>query len=722
MTFKVYGEIEIDGKAARVEIKGVDDALEKAARGADKFSFSGKGAAAGMGQLKGETTLAAGSVANLGAQFNDIGVMLAAGQNPLQLAIQQGTQITQVFGNAGAASRVAMLKSALASVVSPINLVTIGVIAGGAALAQWGLGMINAGEKTQTFEETLDALEQALIDYRQAADLAMLSTAEMEEKFGTASAGLRTSLQLLEDIARSEAQQAIDATAQSLASLFEMRGDGDQRMAMAEFFDLNIGFAGLSQASRDARDEARQLTAEFRNQQVELSQASGDLEAQIDIMTRMLSTAQELALAKDGISAAEEQIIKQIAETLSKMEQQRAKVDEVDASMRGVLHAVLDIGSGLGAAVGSLSAMVNESASLGDNLWRAASAAWDMAKARVANQTALDNDTDGLAAQYALYGEGRTAANDLIRNSDPLFGGELGNVLPPSRPSRGGTRSRGGASSVNAEREAVDDLIRSLQQQLDIVRETDPVQKEMIRNRETLKAATDAEKQSVEQLIASRIAEEAAIERATENAEAFKDISWQALEGVLFRSESASDAVANLADMLAQAAAQAAFLGTGPLANLFGTADSGGLLGLAGSFLFPGASVGPGKAGGGMIYGMGGPRDDLVWTPTSAGEFVVNAQATSQNRALLEYINGGGLMGQGFAAGGMPIPVPMPNSQGGGGAQSGRVVISLAPSPLFDARVVEASQGVFVEGMEQYRAQGLPQDVERISLDPGRRG
>ena len=33
-----------------------------------------------------------------------VGVMMAAGQSPMQLAIQQGTQITQVFGNRGAAA------------------------------------------------------------------------------------------------------------------------------------------------------------------------------------------------------------------------------------------------------------------------------------------------------------------------------------------------------------------------------------------------------------------------------------------------------------------------------------------------------------------------------------------------------------------------------------------------------------------------------------------
>lgn len=783
MTFKVYGEIEIDGKAARVEIKGVDDALEKAARGADKFSFSGRGAAAGMGQLKGETTLAAGSVATLGAQFNDIGVMLAAGQNPLQLAIQQGTQITQVFGNAGAAARVGMLKSALASVVSPINLVTIGVIAGGAALAQWGLGMINAGEETQTFEDTLDDLEQALTNYKQAADVAMLSTAELEARFGTANEGLQTSLQLLADIARSEAQQAIDATAQSLASLFEMRGDGDQRMQMAEFFDLNIGFAGLSKASREARDNARELTSEFLNQQIALQQSSGDLDAQIAILTQMVGTAQALAEAKDGVSAAEEQIIKQLAEALSKMEQQRGQIVASERDVTSLSEAYQQYASSrlvsqrltesaarsllaeltsqaemnrLIARYGEDSAQVTAarlaeerkafretelSKDMSEELRDALLAAWDAANG-IANVDVAGNITfaaDEAGRLAAALDYARSSGRYSGRGGDPRqFDSEnrfSGQFIPtpeveaqadallrswrPKPAGRGGGRSA--ASEAERERQAVDDLIRSLQEQLDLVRETDPVQKEMIRNRETLKAATDAEKQSVEQLIASRIAEEAAIERATEQADFFKDITYDALEGLILRGEKGADVIANLADALAQAALQSALLGTGPLAGLFGTADGGGLLGIIRTALFPGSA--PGQADGGIQYGVGGPRDDLLPRWISPGEFIVNAQATAQNRALLEYINGGGLVGgQGFAAGGMPIPVPMPNTQGGGAGSQGRVVISLAPSPLFEAQVIEASQGVFVEGMAQYRAQGLPQDVERISLDPGRRG
>lgn len=666
MTFKVYGEIEIDGKAARVEIKGVDEALEKAARGADKFSFSGKGAATSANQLKGETTLAAGSVANLGAQFNDIGVMLAAGQNPLQLAIQQGTQITQVFGNAGAASRVAMLKQALASVISPANLLTIGIIAGGAALAQWGMNALSAGENTDELGEKIEAVRDKI-------------------------SGLRDEVRGLELGLSEEELVLVDAIAASRERVASLREEANAADVEAVLF-VN-----------------KRLDAERENLTT--------LEKQLDELRRLEAQRAALVTGTREMADAERTVGENVGRTVQEVEEAEAMTRLLkDGIKASVIEAMMLAGVDITSPISSAAA---EAAVLASNLGIAYGEAVKLQQQRAA----LEYERS--SGRYSGRG-----GDPRQFDSENRFGGAF--IPTPEvvsktnellrAPRSGGGRRGGGrsaASEAERERQAVDDLIRSLQEQLDLVRETDPVQKEMIRNRETLRAATDAEKQSVEQLIASRIAEEAAIERATDNAEAFKEIAWEGLDGILFRSDSAADAVSNLADMLAKAAAQSLFLGTGPLAGLFGTKDSGGLLGMLGTALFPGAP----KADGGMIYGPGGPRDDVVLTPTSAGEFVVNARATAQNRALLEYINGGGLVGnQGFATGGMPVPVPMPSTQGGGVGSQGRVVISLAPSPLFEARVVEASQGIFSEGMEQYRAQGLPQDVERISLDPGRRG
>lgn len=79
--------------------------------------------------------------ANLAAQFQDVAVTAAAGQNPLQIALQQGTQMAMVFSamaNEGArgASTLSLLASAFATVLSPTALVVIAITALSAGLIE----------------------------------------------------------------------------------------------------------------------------------------------------------------------------------------------------------------------------------------------------------------------------------------------------------------------------------------------------------------------------------------------------------------------------------------------------------------------------------------------------------------------------------------------------------------------------------------------------------
>ena len=53
-----------------------------------------------------------GATGNLAAQMNDIGVQLAGGQSPFLIALQQGSQINQVLGGAGAKGAVSALAGA----------------------------------------------------------------------------------------------------------------------------------------------------------------------------------------------------------------------------------------------------------------------------------------------------------------------------------------------------------------------------------------------------------------------------------------------------------------------------------------------------------------------------------------------------------------------------------------------------------------------------------
>lgn len=124
--------------------------------------------------------IAAGQVGNLSAQFFDIGVMMQAGQNPLQLAIQQGSQISQVIGPMGAAKAVRALGAAFMTLLSPVNLITIGSIAAGAALMSW---LTSSKEEAEGLDDVLERISGRVDDYK---DLAARTTDDLIERYGSA--------------------------------------------------------------------------------------------------------------------------------------------------------------------------------------------------------------------------------------------------------------------------------------------------------------------------------------------------------------------------------------------------------------------------------------------------------------------------------------------------------------------------------------------------------
>jgi len=102
------------------------------------------------------------NVGNLAAQFNDIGVQLAGGQSPLLIAAQQGTQITQALGPIGAGAAVKQLGAAFFSLLSPLNLLTIGAIAVGGTVVQALFSMGREADKTASSLTSLAAPTESL--------------------------------------------------------------------------------------------------------------------------------------------------------------------------------------------------------------------------------------------------------------------------------------------------------------------------------------------------------------------------------------------------------------------------------------------------------------------------------------------------------------------------------------------------------------------------------
>ncbi len=115
---------------------------------------------------------AAGHVGNLAAQFQDIGVSAAMSMSPMQIALQQGTQISAVLGPMGAAGAVKALGQAFLTVISPVSLVTIAIV----GLAAAGLQMVDWGKLAASALTGLASVLQTIAPYAvgAAAALALL--------------------------------------------------------------------------------------------------------------------------------------------------------------------------------------------------------------------------------------------------------------------------------------------------------------------------------------------------------------------------------------------------------------------------------------------------------------------------------------------------------------------------------------------------------------------
>lgn len=113
------------------------------------------------------------NTANIAAQFQDIGVTAAMGMNPLQIALQQGTQLSAVLGPMGAAGAVRSLGAALASVVNPVSLITLGLTAAAAVAIQWAMSTLSEASKVEKSLEAHKKLIDEIADtYPKAAEAA----------------------------------------------------------------------------------------------------------------------------------------------------------------------------------------------------------------------------------------------------------------------------------------------------------------------------------------------------------------------------------------------------------------------------------------------------------------------------------------------------------------------------------------------------------------------
>ena len=196
--------------------------------------------------------------------------------------------------------------------------------------------------------------------------------------------------------------------------------------------------------------------------------------------------------------------------------------------------------------------------------------------------------------------------------------------------------------------------------------------------------------------------------RAEQAAADFYDTFKSGMMGAISGATSLTDALKNLLSKLSELLLNSAFDALfKPTSGGVGGGSFGGVFDWIGGLLRK--DGGPVHAAtGGLIRGPGGPRTDSIPAMLSDGEYVINAKATKQNRALLERINKGqslALAGGGFAS--LKAPT-MPNLRGASYTSSGG---SFTFAPIIDARGADVAA---VARLEQVVAQQQAQFSGRV--------
>jgi hypothetical protein len=698
-------------------------------------------------KLKTSTKGAGGSVANLAAQFNDVGMMIAAGQSPMQMAIQQGTQITQVIGPMGAAGAAKALGTAFMSLLNPVNFATYAVLAGGAALIQWAMGAGETGGKAKTVADQVDDLEAAVTKYATSAKNAAKPTSELAKQYGGLAASARESFKAIAEADRQAAEASLKNTKNALAASF---GSLDAGVVARFASPATVAITNIQQALGSTKVEARavfealsrlsdaqgpeQIAKAAKEARDALLAAGGAADGELaNGLLAAWSEALNLQAAAAGIGdaaaaavakttaeyqaqAAMQALISQYGEASLQVATAKAQADrDAVLASEDYVNATDEAKTALMAAYDAANSIA--SVDIAGNVTLAANAAGVLA----ANLATAMSKLEGIRREQARnsevvfdprdprYDKGKA---DLARIAlEPHRNETAASMVKPVKATGGGGGRGAGADAAKKEAQAVSDLIKKLEDEQAILRETDPVKQEMLKHRKELASASQTERQRIEELIRAEVQ----LKSVREATDFMASTSLDALKGIVAGGDEASNAMKRLADSILDAALQAVWLGEGPLAGVFGISGS-----IFGAIFGGKAGAGiPAKAEGGLLFGEGSGRADKLPLWGSAGEFMVNARATARHRPLLERINNGQPI-PGFAAGGA---LGGQRFTEGGGASAPKLEQHIhLYSATGNTEIQEmVAQGVQT-GLDLHDREVLPMRVKGILQDPRRSG
>lgn len=597
-----------------------------------------------MGAVGSGSVLAGNGMRGLTQQLSQVGQQtMATGQFVQALAIQL-PDIGLAFGTVGTAVGL------LAGIALPM------------VVAAFGEGEA----KAKDLDGAMQDLSGSISEYQKYSELAMTSTAELSMKFGDFAGQVKGFAEYMQGVTLGKSLDDLKATidplkggladvvrqykeldqAQAAIKSATLVGDPEQILRAKEIFDIIHSGAEESAASLGLTiDQALRLSNALDSMagaesMSDIRDRAGEA---LSVLQAMVPNGAQLPGPLRDAAGALNEIAAQTAQASSNLQPAIAYAKDLGERLLYGAHVALQLAE-TEPRPGWLSGAIGSARLLANTLWGAVNAAAGVSGLKPTGVSG------GLAQQYATYGAGRVAAEGMVGAGYGAATDSRSKWLSGagSAGSTGsGSGRSGAASAAKQEADAVGDLIKKLEEERDLARETDPVQREMLKYRKQLAGASKEERARIEELIRA----ETQLKAVREASDFMASSSLDLLKDLSAGGDQAANAMKKLGNAILDAALQALVLGKGPLADLFGM--SGNIF----SGLFGGGGGGGGglgalfRADGGMVFGAGGPRDDKIPMWGSAGEFMVNAKATARYRPLLEQINSGAGV-PGFAAGG----------------------------------------------------------------------
>lgn len=246
--------------AYRNHLASLPGAANQAAAGVDRVTTAVRDGAQNMQATPG----------NIAAQFQDIGVTAAMGMSPLLIALQQGTQLSAAFAGGGLKT----LGTALRSVMSLTSLLTIGIVAGVAALIQWGIQAWNSADKTSKLAKAIETTQMTTSAFSDAQSalggVIDLTTGKIKSQ----SAALRgLALAQLQMIRYS----ALKERAEASKTIAQQRGRNTPTISTAPAVGV-MGMSVTNLSGRTSTSESQRLLDQFTSGKLNSEQAIDSME------------------------------------------------------------------------------------------------------------------------------------------------------------------------------------------------------------------------------------------------------------------------------------------------------------------------------------------------------------------------------------------------------------------------------------------------------------